>query len=430
MRKAKVKKPQRRPKGKGSVETVGSKFRARIVRSRSPHCGTLRDTWDEAFLDLPALIKSVEQAEEERSLAPRFEDFMLRQLQGPRATGPTRVSYNTWKNEEVLWRTRVQGSSLGIKRVDEITDEDCQEWLDAQRLLVPVLDGQGRQCFIDDKGEPIAYGEDGKPAGKGHKVMRQGTKVPSRSYIIRMGGALHSYFEILRAKPLRLIAANPMEDVVYPKESKDAKKRKSLLPKQAASLKMNLLKFITELSSQGVRFEAMVMTQRDSGLRRGELCVIKWPFVMRAADGPIIRIEESRTRTEEGYADLGTKSGKYREIPITEETYERIMALPKRSEYAFTTESGKPVSPDNYNRDFAKFRKSIGMPDLKPHHLRNTYISLMLRAGVDVKTIQTLVGHASPKMIMEIYAETFNESMREASTRMAKLLSDAEEKSA
>jgi hypothetical protein len=51
----------------------------------------------------------------------------------------------------------------------------------------------------------------------------------------------------------------------------------------------------------------------------------------------------------------------------------------------------------------------------------------MLRAGVDPKTIQKNVGHASHRMIMEVYGETFDESQAESIGRFMQLLRDAGE---
>ena len=68
------------------------------------------------------------------------------------------------------------------------------------------------------------------------------------------------------------------------------------------------------------------------------------------------------------------------------------------------------------------FREAVDMPGLTPHNLRHTYISLMLRAGVDLKTIQKNVGHASPRMIMEIYGETFDESQVESMGKLFGML--------
>lgn len=44
-----------------------------------------------------------------------------------------------------------------------------------------------------------------------------------------------------------------------------------------------------------------------------------------------------------------------------------------------------------------------------PHQLRHTYITNLLLAGVDVKTVQYLAGHEHAKITLDIYAHlTYN----------------------
>lgn len=43
--------------------------------------------------------------------------------------------------------------------------------------------------------------------------------------------------------------------------------------------------------------------------------------------------------------------------------------------------------------------------DVTPHQLRHTYITNLLYAGVDPKTVQYLAGHENSKTTMDIYAK-------------------------
>lgn len=45
-----------------------------------------------------------------------------------------------------------------------------------------------------------------------------------------------------------------------------------------------------------------------------------------------------------------------------------------------------------------------------PHQLRHTYITNLLLAGVDVKTVQVLAGHEHAKITLDIYTHlTYNQ---------------------
>ena len=43
--------------------------------------------------------------------------------------------------------------------------------------------------------------------------------------------------------------------------------------------------------------------------------------------------------------------------------------------------------------------------DVTPHKLRHTYITNLIAAGVDPKTVQYLSGHESSKITMDIYVK-------------------------
>ena len=43
--------------------------------------------------------------------------------------------------------------------------------------------------------------------------------------------------------------------------------------------------------------------------------------------------------------------------------------------------------------------------DVTPHQLRHTYITNLIHASVDPKTVQYLAGHENSKITMDIYAK-------------------------
>ena len=43
--------------------------------------------------------------------------------------------------------------------------------------------------------------------------------------------------------------------------------------------------------------------------------------------------------------------------------------------------------------------------EVTPHQLRHTYITNLIAAGVDPKTVQYLAGHENSKITMDIYAK-------------------------
>ena len=411
---AKPKKRQRRTRGSGSVQQVGEKFRARKQKlGHPPALGSLRDTWDEAYADLPGLTFE----NEEEPDVPTFQDFVESELTGRRAQG---IAHGTWERDELIWRTRLHGSDLGRKRLDLITEDDVQAFIDDQTHAMKFVFER------DESGKVPVEMVDGRKQFKGK--AEKSNRPLEHSSIKRIGACLSAYFEIARSKRYRYIKSNPAHDVEYPAPKRQAPHKKSLTPEQAAAFPAlaNLSKaFVT----QGPLISAMLMVARDTGLRRGEICGLKRDALFQAMDGHwALLIDRAIAIGPKGYEESSTKTNRIRTVPITDETANLLLSQPKVNEYFFNTGAGKRVRPDYFTRSFKRFAIEAGLPNLHLHNLRHTHISLMLRAGVDIKTIQGLVGHSTPKMILEVYGETFDDSMRDAADKMGKLLKAESEK--
>ncbi len=55
-----------------------------------------------------------------------------------------------------------------------------------------------------------------------------------------------------------------------------------------------------------------------------------------------------------------------------------------------------------------------GFPPVSPHVLRHTFCTNMQRAGIDVKSLQYLMGHSNVSVTLDIYTHTNYESVEEA----------------
>ncbi|RYG34653.1 hypothetical protein EON81_14955, partial [bacterium] len=376
----KAKTPTRREKGTGGVERRGKRFRAKKTISGQPLVGPWRDSWDSAHADIAGLTLAPAP---ERPDCPTLRDFMIAHLEGRRKK---EISEGTWIREEIIWRTRVWPSAIGKKRLDDITEDDCQEFVDSLEWRirpVPKLDENGKIVWIDKarrKMEVASYEE------LDIRLEPEGIK--------RIAVVVGTYLQAAKGRRYKHIQHNPFReaDIEWVKANKDVKrKRRSLTPSAAARLPTQLFQFAAAMKGQGDRFAAMVLLARDTGMRRGEICALKWDMVQRGPSGPYLVVEKGLARGFTGVQEKGTKTGSVRDVPISEDTWKEIKkqprrAIPKRnaqgeivwknaetkefeiagySDYVFTTEEGNPVKPDRFGKQFRVFRDSIGMPDLK-----------------------------------------------------------------
>ncbi|KUL23312.1 tyrosine-type recombinase/integrase [Streptomyces regalis] len=73
------------------------------------------------------------------------------------------------------------------------------------------------------------------------------------------------------------------------------------------------------------------------------------------------------------------------------------------SGYVFTQPDGRPWHPDNVSQAFERLIKRLGLPPIRLHDLRHCAASLSLAAGLSMKAIQALLGHASYSLTADTY---------------------------
>ena len=90
----------------------------------------------------------------------------------------------------------------------------------------------------------------------------------------------------------------------------------------------------------------------------------------------------------------------------------------------FTTELGEPCDPRNALRALKTAAKWAGLPSsIGLHTLRHSAASVMLSAGVPLKVVSEVFGHASVAITGDIYGHVSPDVSREALTRLSDALS-------
>lgn len=142
----------------------------------------------------------------------------------------------------------------------------------------------------------------------------------------------------------------------------------------------------------------------NTGLRRSELLGLKWEdidfegntlHVQRAVvqtKGKIV-IDKPKTATSDRIVPFSADFGKY------------LKKFQSDNEYVMGNDG--IMSPGTYAKQFRKFMdklsKETGVPVLTPHELRHTYGTLKRAEGVDIYTIQKVMGHADISITADIY---------------------------
>ena len=236
------------------------------------------------------------------------------------------------------------------------------------------------------------------------------------------------------AERSQLITDNPCVGISA-KGGKASKKKDALTDQQVAIL----LDTVKELPPY-----LFIMIGLYSGLRREEILALQWDCVFIDESTPYISVRRA-WRAEHNRpvisTVLKTKAAK-RDIPIPKCLVDCLREAKANSisEYVIADSEGQPLSYSQFTRVWQyvvvrsakerayykyvngqsikytvkptlgttqrnnpKIRYTLNF-DVTPHLLRHTYITNLLYAGVDPKTVQYLAGHENSKTTMDIYA--------------------------
>jgi site-specific recombinase XerD len=149
-----------------------------------------------------------------------------------------------------------------------------------------------------------------------------------------------------------------------------------------------------------------VLVAIHTGMRRGEQFGLKWTSVNFETN--VLTIPRS-------------KHGEARHIPMNDRVVAILRTLPSRlkSPYVFPSKTNKtPLNANNFvNRVWVPIILEAGITDLHWHDLRHTFASRLVMAGVDLRTVQELMGYKTITMTLR-YAHLSPTHQREAVQRL------------
>ena len=73
-------------------------------------------------------------------------------------------------------------------------------------------------------------------------------------------------------------------------------------------------------------------------------------------------------------------------------------------DFVFTNEIGQPVHPSALSRLFVSYMRRAGLPTIRLHDLRHTYVTVALGVGVHPKIVSERLGHATIAVTLDLYS--------------------------
>ena len=102
--------------------------------------------------------------------------------------------------------------------------------------------------------------------------------------------------------------------------------------------------------------------------------------------------------------------------------------LPQPDDYVFLSPKGRPIRRSNFIRRFYHpLLTKAKLPRIPFHKLRHVFATLLIEKGENPKVVQTILGHASSRVTMDIYAHARSAGLRSAAHIMDGVLEAPEE---
>ena len=223
----------------------------------------------------------------------------------------------------------------------------------------------------------------------------------------------------------KYIAYNPASNIKPPKRPR--KRRMVWRPDQIQAFLMSV---------QRDRFAALFLLELTTGIRRGQICGLKWSAV--DLDAGEITVHDSRVVVAGHARDKagGKTENADQTISIDRATAAALRRWRERQDgereffgadyhpgdYVFTFEDGRPPHPDTIRQRFDRLAAAAGLSRITFHDLRHSYATGALKAGVSPKILSERIGHADVGFFLQTYAHVITNDDREAAEQAASFL--------
>jgi integrase len=180
---------------------------------------------------------------------------------------------------------------------------------------------------------------------------------------------------------------------------------------------------------------ALIRLGAMTGLRRGELCGLRWSDM--DLDGLSLSVRQTIT-TESNRPVLGdVKTGSSRRVVDLDETTVAVLRRHRSAQaearllvgpgwrdtgLVFTMPDGTGWHPDTITQAFERLVKGSGLPRITLHGLRHTHTTHLLASGMNPKLVSARLGHASVAFTLDRYGHVMPGQQAAAAAAVAALV--------
>lgn len=235
------------------------------------------------------------------------------------------------------------------------------------------------------------------------------------------------YGSLNQAVNNNMLVRNPCLAVTLPK--KDKQEILFFTPDQA-------IQFLD--SVKNTKYYLLYSIALVSGLRLGEIIALRWENIDLEKKQIYVRLNavivSKEMQIEKGvlHSEIILQSPKTAKSKRTLYIDDRLASMLKNlrneqlyknetlgdvfvnSGFVFTNDYGKTMHPRSIQDHFKRSIKKANLPDLHFHCLRHSAASIMLFNGVNIKTVQEILGHEDIQTTLNIYSHVMEQTKQNA----------------
>ena len=194
-------------------------------------------------------------------------------------------------------------------------------------------------------------------------------------------------------------------------------------------------RLLQEATESSPKWGALLSLAALTGMRRGELCALRWTDV--DLEACTIRVARSLYRAGDERGEKVTKSGRerlvalpsfgadvllrWRAIAENEAVDAGVELVPDSFVVASVPDGSRPMNPDSLSSYMRRLCDELGMPSIHVHSLRH-FAATELLAVTTPRDAADMLGHASPAFTMARYEHARVERQRSGAEALGALL--------
>lgn len=205
--------------------------------------------------------------------------------------------------------------------------------------------------------------------------------------------------------------------------------------------------------SKGTFYDNLFVVAVSTGLRQGEICALTWDdidfekkeisvtktLLYQKLEGDIqkeFHLNPPKTKTSKRTVPISKQC----EIALKKQYIQRNNVMARRSakplegfeNLLFTTKYGTPICNQILLDAIKRIIEEINLcrdeleqfESFSPHCFRHTFATRCFEAGIQPKTVQTYLGHATLQMTMDLYTSVLENHRQEEMQKLENVLND------